>query len=267
MRRIAIYIDGSPNDADSLTSAALFSRRVGARLEVFHPRKRSKVVVTDVVGTASILDDDSVAVSAADAARSAFERVCGDLDFASWHVINDSPADAVAKLGLLYDLTILERVTEETGPQVLALNTALFETGGPVLVTPPRAPSTLGETVAVAWSGNIQSARAVRSALPLLVAADQVCILTNTANARAEAPELAAYLKVHGIASRAYTFEGERLSARARGRAMLAAIESMGADCLVMGAYGEHRMEAIFGLGRATQKVVTASPVPILLQS
>lgn len=266
MKRIAIYIDGSRNDADSLTSAVLFCRRLGARLEVFHPRKRSQLVVTELAGTAAVLDDDSTAQSFADAARQAFNQVCGDLDFASWHVINESAADAIARLGLLHDLTIVERLGEEMGPQVLALNTALFETGGPVLVTPPRAPPAVGETVAVVWSGTVQSARAVRAALPLLGAANRVCILTNTANARAQAPDVADYLRLHGIASRSYTYQGDRLSARARGRAMLAAIDDMGADCLVMGAFGENRLDAIFGLGRATQKMVTATPVPILLQ-
>lgn len=266
MKRLAIYIDGSRNDADSLTSAVLFCRRLDARLEVFHPRKHPQIVVTDVAGSAAVSEDDGAAETAADAARQAFNRVCGELDFASWHVINESAADAIARLGLLHDLTIVERLGEEQGPQVLALNTALFETGGPVLVTPPRAPSVLGENVAVVWSGTVQSARAVSSALPLLGTAKEVCILTNTANARAQAPDLADYLRLHGIASRSYTYQGDRLSARARGRAMLAAIDDMGADCLVMGAFGENRLDAIFGLGRATQKMVTATPVPILLQ-
>jgi nucleotide-binding universal stress UspA family protein len=47
---------------------------------------------------------------------------------------------------------------------------------------------------------------------------------------------------------------------------MLAAIADMGADSMVMGAFGENRLDAIFGLGRATQKMVTATRVPILLQ-
>ncbi len=266
MKRLAIYIDGSRNDADSLTSAVLFCRRLGARLEVFHPRKRPQLVVTDVAGSAAVSEDDSASETAADAARQAFNQICGELDFTSWHVINESAADAIARLGLLHDLTIVERLGEEMGPQVLALNTALFETGGPVLVTPPRAPEALGETVAVVWSGTVQSASAVRSALPLLSTAKQVCILTNTANARAQAPDLADYLRLEGIASRSYTYQGDRLSARARGRAMLAAIADMGADSMVMGAFGENRFDAIFGLGRATQKMVTATPVPILLQ-
>ena len=40
----------------------------------------------------------------------------------------------------------------------------------------------------------------------------------------------------------------------------------IGADMLVMGAYGENRLHAIFGLGRATQKVVSAARIPVFTQ-
>ena len=56
------------------------------------------------------------------------------------------------------------------------------------------------------------------------------------------------------------------LTARARGRAILAAAGEAGADLLVMGAYGEKRLTALIGLGRATRKVVSATTVPALLQ-
>ena len=48
---------------------------------------------------------------------------------------------------------------------------------------------------------------------------------------------------------------------------MLAAVAETSADLLVMGSYGENRLSAILGLGRATAKVVTAAPIPLLTQS
>ena len=43
----------------------------------------------------------------------------------------ESFTDSIKDQGFLHDLIILERISEEEGPQALALNTALFETGGP----------------------------------------------------------------------------------------------------------------------------------------
>jgi nucleotide-binding universal stress UspA family protein len=47
---------------------------------------------------------------------------------------------------------------------------------------------------------------------------------------------------------------------------MLAAVAETSADLLVMGAYGENRLSAMFGLGRATRKVITAAAIPLLTQ-
>ncbi len=159
---------------------------------------------------------------------------------------------------------ILERVSSESGSAVLALNTALFETPGPVLVTPPSPPSEIGKSVAVVWSPTTQSARAVRSALPLMSKADKVTIITNSDDP--DAAPLTGYLEIYGIKPASSTFAGRGLSARARGRAILAAVASVEADLLVMGAYGENRLSALMGLGRATQKIVSATTIPALVQ-
>ncbi len=176
-------------------------------------------------------------------------------------------ADAIVDRGLVHDVTILERVSEEEGPKVRAFNAALFETGGPVLVTPPRAPAVVGDRVAVVWSGTIQSARAVRSAMPAIVAAAEVLVLTNSANTRADADDLMGYLDAHGVSPESHVFDSSDMSARARGRAVLGVVRVLEADLLVIGAYGKNRLDEILGLGGATQKVATACPVPVLLQS
>jgi nucleotide-binding universal stress UspA family protein len=36
---------------------------------------------------------------------------------------------------------------------------------------------------------------------------------------------------------------------------------------MVMGAFGESRIEALLGLGRATEKIVTACKIPLLVQA
>ena len=48
---------------------------------------------------------------------------------------------------------------------------------------------------------------------------------------------------------------------------MLEAARNAGADLLVMGAFGESKITAMLGLGRATEKVVMSSKVPLLVQA
>lgn len=269
MKQMVIYLDGSPNDRESLTFAVRFCERLEGRLSVVHPRLPDRVELkARDIASPIVVDktDESAAIAAV--AKQAYDEICGWQDFAEWRETGDSMAQAIVKIGLFQDLTILERISSEEGPEVLAFNTALFETGGPVLVTPPDGhDGPVGEHVAVAWSPSPQSARAVRSAMPLLRGAKKVTILTNSANKDSDPAPLVAYLGHDGIAAEAQSFSGAKLTARGRGRAMLAALASSGADLLVMGAYGENRLSAVFGLGRATRKVVTAIPIPLLTQS
>ncbi len=199
-------------------------------------------------------------------ARAAYDEVCGGLDFVDWRESEETATECIISHGLYSDVVALERLSKDEGPEGLILDTALFETPGPVLVEPPNAPEVVGRSVAVVWSPTLQSARAVRSALPILRKAETVTTLVNSARAEADPSALADYLAIHGVNAVTRSYDGSGLTARGRGRAILAAASDVGADLLVMGAYGEKRLTALIGLGRATRKVVSATKIPALLQ-
>ena len=266
MKRLAIFLDGSANDRDSLNSAAMIAALIGAHLDVLHPWTTESLISALPDGSAALLDD-LVGDGGQNAARNAFTDVCQGLPASRWVDVRGTVHDAIRAFGLLYDLIILERLSEERGPHARAFNTALFETGAPVLVTPPSAPAAVGEAIAVVWTATPQSARVTRSALPLLRAAKQVHLLTNSANAYAEPSRALEYLRFHGVAASHVSFDGSHLTARGRGRAIIEAARGVGADLLVMGGFGEYQLDALFGLGRTTRKLVTAAPVPLLLQA
>ena len=265
MKRATIYIDGSPNDAESLRCAVRFCERAGARLRVIHAREPEQIVVAGG-GMPTAIDNKAQSQEKAQQSKSAYEEVCGDLAFTQWSETQGDLLDAITRNALLNDVTIIERLSDEEGAEVQAFNTALFETGAPVLVTPPAAPATVGKSVIVAWGATIQATRAIRSALGILQKAQDVWVLTNTANKQADPIAIADYLGDYGIEAQTHEFSSEKQTARGRGRAMLAAAKELPADLLVMGAYGENAFSAIFGLGRATRKIVTASPIPVLIQ-
>lgn len=266
MKRVTIFIDGSANDRDSLASALALCRCLDGRLSVVHPRPPDDVVASPDGQSVVLVKNEEERAARRNNARAAFDDVCGGLAFADWRESEETVTEAIVSHGLYSDVVVLERLSDEAGPEALILNTALFDTPGPVLVTPPKAPEVIGKSVAVIWSPTLQSARAVRSALPILKKAERVTVITNSARAEADPAPLVAYLDAHGIASELGTYSSAGQTARGRGRAILAAVAGAGADILVMGAYGEKRLTALIGLGRATRKIASATTVPALLQ-
>jgi nucleotide-binding universal stress UspA family protein len=266
MKRVLIVIDGSPNDPESLTSAVLICQATGASLTVAHARQAS----IDVQGLGDLVFAQARErqwQQAEQAARQAFEAACADLpgrDFAVYDATAEAIIDA---LGHAFDLIVVERISELEGPQAAALNAAVFATGRPALVAPPLAPETACRHAAIAWNGSAQAARAVKSALPLLTAAEQVTLLLGSGMEAGPPLPIDDYLQAYGIAARVHPYVSSSLTARGRGRALLGVVRDIDADLLVTGAYGEARGAAIGGLGRATQKVVTGAPVPVLIQS
>ena len=268
MRRFLVQIDGSRNDAQSLACALLLCRKLDGRLSVLHTRQPSSIIPTAIDGIATVIDNSAHRSAAEAAARQAFETVCGSAPFASFAETDpDLDPEIDYSQGWLHDVTIVERPSSEQGAAVANFNAALFETGGLVLAVPPGRVETVGETVAVAWTPSQQSARALRSAIPLLRQARRVIVLTNADNPQADPAAVKSYLDCHGIPSESQSFRTASLTARGRGRALLAALKTSGADILVMGAFGESTLAALLGLGRATTKVVTACPVPLLIQA
>jgi nucleotide-binding universal stress UspA family protein len=123
--------------------------------------------------------------------------------------------------------------------------------GRPVLVVPyvGRYPE-IGRNVVVAWKAGRESARAVFDALPILKQAEQVQILQieEGGGHRSGAPvdsSITVALARHGIKP---TVRTSVLGDIGVGDEILSRLADMGADLLVMGAYGHSRMrELVFG--------------------
>jgi nucleotide-binding universal stress UspA family protein len=202
------------------------------------------------------------------AAKAAYDRVVGaNTPHAAWREEEGRAVELLASAGRLCDLLVISRPGDGSDDLFPGcVNTALFETGRAVLVAPPEAMPTIGTRVAVAWNDSIQASRAVAASLPFLTKASEVMVFTaGTATRQAAADRLAHYLGHYGIKARVDGFDPGSGSARARGRAVLRRANDMGADLLVMGAYGQGRMMQFLGLGGATAKVITANTMPLLL--
>lgn len=167
------------------------------------------------------------------------------------------------------DLTVLDRPYGEGAPVEAEAVTeaALFEGGCPVLILPSaRLPAEPPRRVLVAWNQSLEALAAVRRALPLLQTAETVEI--TIIDPRRGGPErsdpggaLTQMLTRHGV--RAEIAVLARTAATISDEIARRTTE-IGADLIVMGAYGHSRFrEAI--LGGATRNMLEKAGVPVFM--
>jgi nucleotide-binding universal stress UspA family protein len=134
----------------------------------------------------------------------------------------------------------------------------------PVLIVPdPWAGKSIGTRTVVSWKSTKESARAVHGALPLLAKADSVRVITIDEGRSDHLPaaEIATYLARHGIKVETAALPGRDDKV---GSIILADAMEQGADLLVMGAYGHHRLrELVFG--GTTRHVLYHAKLPLLM--
>ena len=172
--------------------------------------------------------------------------------------------DIVAHEGRLSDLIVFPQSVFRGDTQLaLTVENALLTSGRPLLMAPDRPPTALTGTVAVAWNGRAESARAVVAAMPFLRRAGTVHILTAATNVTSaeEARRLEDYLAWHGIQARINTIEP---ADEPVGSALMTRASELGADFLVMGGYGHSRMREMI-LGGVTRYVLAHPGLPVLM--
>ncbi len=182
---------------------------------------------------------------------------------AVWQNVGPSE-DYVGHRGRLFDLIVVGRpVHGATTPTMHTLEAALFESGRPLLIAPPTAPSTLGETVVIAWNGSTETARTISFALPFLVQAKKV-VVVSVAEAMVPGPsgaDVARHLGRNGIEA---TTVDTGVNKRSLGEAMLAEAAAQGADLIVKGAYTHSRLRQMI-FGGATSYILAYTEVPVFM--
>lgn len=172
-------------------------------------------------------------------------------------------ADVIKHNGRLADLVVVGRPNRDRNLGTNALKSALFDTGRPVLMCPPNrdVPADFGRHITVAWNGSLEASRAVAMTLDLAKGAETVTILSGGKGEPhgATTQELVAYYRLRGIEAKS-----EHFDTRKPAESLLALTADLGADLLVMGAYGKnHERETLFGGN--TQTVVDKAEIPVVL--
>lgn len=140
----------------------------------------------------------------------------------------------------------------------------LFGSGGPIVVVPGHEVPSHLQTVALAWDGSRAAARALRDALPVLMMAKSVAIISVVDDKPVDAAGVAgvrALLEFHGVSSSEVTLTRAGLPI---GDVIQSTALEADAGLLVMGAFGHSRFRE-FVLGGATRSALAAPRLPILM--
>lgn len=276
-RIILVPLRGTPSDHHRLRIAQSLARRFGAHVAALHIGLSDAWVMAslgDGFSERTVRDAFERRNLARRHARAAFDDwlVANQLDegtardgaAASFRVAEGFEVRAFPSHARYADLVVLSSPADVGMHRFdLTLETAALLRGGcPALVVPPNAGTCTGRTVAVAWDGSAEAARAVRGAMPLLERAAQVHAMTAREHGidEREAEKLVDYLAVHGIAATAMALRPQH----GVGPALLEAAAGAGCDLMVMGAFRHsHLREAI--LGGTTEHVLHRAEIPLFL--
>jgi nucleotide-binding universal stress UspA family protein len=179
---------------------------------------------------------------------------------------NASAGDTfVSSYARIFDITVLGRPTSgQAEPSMATLEAVLFESGRPILIAPPTAPTKLGDVIAVGWNGSTETARTMAFAMPFLKQASRVVIITVEGGPVNQGPpgeDLARNLRLNGVPAEAMTVRTDR---RTSGDTLLRATVSVGADLLVKGAYTQSRLRQMI-FGGTTSQVLAEATVPVFM--
>jgi nucleotide-binding universal stress UspA family protein len=277
MKTILVPMEPHEGMRSALETALLLAQRGGGYIEGFPLRFGiSEFVAVDPAGSIPLESYRQESLEEAAQAKRLFEgfmaerkvsRVGGAAGGLSYGWLDDAPEGEgfVGSYGRVFDITVLSRPDANTiGLHNRAIESGLFESGRPILLSPPTPPKKIATNILIHWNSSTEQARATAFAMPLLHEAQRVIVLTVVGGQGVPGPsseQLLNHLKRNGIAA-----EGKSvgLDGRTTGEAILAVAKADGCDLLVKGAYTQSRLRQMI-FGGATSHILAAAELPVLM--
>jgi len=284
IRKLLLPLTGTAAGEAALTTSLMIARKFNAHVTALHVRVDSRDVAPLAgEGLSGAMIEEMMSATEkesgerAHAVRSMFERFVARQEVtvgepqagaphatASFASVTGREEDIVAQQARLADLTVVPH--PDAGEDVSssdALHAVLFDSGRPVMISPQVAPGSIGTRVCLAWNGTAESAASTLAAMPWMHKAEAVRILSAEGYQRRgpAAPDLAAYLALHGIDASITVFQPVGNSV---GAGLLAAATEFGCDLLSMGAYSHSRLRQLI-LGGVTRHVLEYSHLPVMM--
>ncbi|HOX70471.1 MAG: universal stress protein [Dokdonella sp.] len=186
-----------------------------------------------------------------------------------FQVVQGDTVDALCHAARWSDLVVAERPCAHPDAPVgwgIASRT-VFGASAPVVVVPEAARvDKVGEHMLVAWNASREATLAIHGAMPLLTRAGKVTVLEGDAHPSPPGFEnlpqldLRAWFERRGIDAEFRPFK----PARDHGPALLEAANSVDANLIVIGAWGQSRITELV-LGGVTRHLFQHSNLPLLV--
>lgn len=275
LKNILVHVDISEHCKQRLDVATSLARSFGAHLSGIYviPEALTPAVMAPEYFPADfIAKQEEVERERAREARAFFDKYIAETGIpAEWRASGGVRARVIATNARYSDLTILSQAehSSQVGVEAMELPADVaLSAGRPIIVVPYiGAPRTLGSHVLIAWNASREATRAVNDAMPLLQRAKKVTVLAvdpkRGIEAHGEIPsaDIALHLARHGVNAEAAQTVSSELDV---GDVILSRAFDLGADLIVIGAYGHSRLRE-FMLGGVTRHLLQHMTVPILM--
>lgn len=259
-RTILVEMVNGPSDQPALTATRTLAERFGATPLVMHVAPLP--VVPAAYAEPAAFTSPELLAAQTEANEIARRHLRQRLDMPLLELDGERGSE-VATAARTADLVVLA-APEATGLDALVATvpeTVVVEAGCPTLVLPAGAwARPIGTRVVIGWNGSREAARAMRDALPFMQGAEAVTLLCLDEEGGRLLEPAAAMLARHDV--QAAVVHASR-DERATGAALLAEAARLGADLLVLGAYGRSRLREML-FGGATRDTMLKASLPIL---
>jgi hypothetical protein len=182
-----------------------------------------------------------------------------------WLAVAPEDEGFIGSHGRAFDITVMSRLdADSTALHRRAIESALFESGRPVLLAPPATSKQIAANIMIHWNGSTEQARANAFSMPLLHLADRVTVLTVVGGQEVPGPstdDILGQLQHNGISAKPVRV---KLGDRDTGEAVLDAARAEGCDLLVKGAFTRNRLRQMI-FGGATSHIMEHADLPVLM--
>jgi nucleotide-binding universal stress UspA family protein len=274
-KSIVVHLDTSERAHPRLELALRMAKQFGAHLTgvfaVFTPEPQAFYVMAGSTeyyrGQQDLRNERRAALERLFHAELSRAEVAGE-----WLATDESANLAVPRLARCADLIVASQ-DDPNDPEAYIgdhfLENLIMTSGRPVLTVPYAGsfPSPVSH-VMVAWDGSREAARAVHDALPLMQHAKRTTVVTvsgthaEPAGSRIPGSDIAAVVARHGI--NIELTDIVMTSTGSTGDALLSQAADLGADLIVMGAYGHTRWQELV-MGGATRTILRSMTMPVLM--
>jgi len=267
IRRILVHVDYDALPTARVKLAVSLAARFDATIIGFAAGTYVPIIITGgFVYNVAMVETDQRAIEQRLAERAReFRQVVGDCCPAEWRSTYASPTRGLADEACSADLIVVGGGNKSSGLRQLDVGGLVLNAGRPVLIAAEGADAFDGRRILIAWKDCREARRAVKDAMPFLLAAERVVIATieEDTTTRSNTEDVVAYLAAHGIEADAIRRDPGVEGPPAQ---LLLEAKAMEADAIVAGGYGHSRLRE-WAFGGMTRSLLSATSVSLLMSN